>query len=288
MRPAGTDRRTTDGIVMRMRFRGAGGFLLAAALLTFVAAVTTLIWTGHTALRYSADNDDTSPLWVSGLTMFGGLAAAWLVPPKPRDDEALRTDPRTARQGWWLFALALTFTIGFGLSPGGNGWLLALKLPLLLVIPLLFRIASWREWYRVDTRGRWLRPAPAVLSFVALFTLFGHAYSGPRPDLIAVLGVFVLNAMLEEIFYRVWLQTRLEADLGRWPAILVTSLVFASWHAMIHGGNGFGIDLASAFVHIGAYGIFLGYLWSRYRNPWLLFLVHGIINLPIPMLAAIW
>ncbi|MFI6998510.1 lysostaphin resistance A-like protein [Nocardia sp. NPDC050175] len=271
-----------------MRLRGASGFLLAAGLLTFIASVLTLVGTGHTALRYSADNDDTLPLWIPILTAFGGVAAAWLVPPKPRDNAVLPDDPRTMRQGWWLFALALAFTISFALSPGGNGWLLALKLPLLLAIPLLFRLASWREWYRVDTRGRWLRPAPAVLTFLALFTLFGHGYTGARPDLIAVLCVFVLNAMLEEIFYRVWLQTRLEISLGRWPAIVVTSLVFASWHAVIHGGNGFGVDLASAFVHIGGYGIFLGYLWSRYRNPWLLFLVHGIINLPIPMLAAMW
>ncbi|WP_405165366.1 CPBP family intramembrane metalloprotease [Nocardia sp. NBC_01499] len=270
-----------------MKLRGAGGFLLAAGLLVFVAALVTLIWTDHTELRISADNTDTLPLWMLGLTVFGGLAVAWLVPPKRRDD-GLPDDPRTTRQGWWLFALALTFVIAFALSPGGNGWFLGLKLPLLLAIPLLFRLASWREWYRVDTRGRWLRPAPAILIFLALFTLFGHGYTGSRPDLITVLGVFILNAMLEEIFYRVWLQTRLEASVGRWPAILVTSLVFASWHAVIHGGNGFGVDLASAFVHIGGYGIFLGYLWSRYRNPWLLFLVHGVINLPIPMLAAIW
>ncbi|WP_146251332.1 CPBP family intramembrane glutamic endopeptidase [Nocardia tenerifensis] len=268
--------------------RRSGDFLLATALLVFTAAVATLIWTGHTGLRYSADSDDTLPMWMLGLTVFGGLAAAWLVPPKHREDEPPQGDSRTARQAWWLFALALAFTIGFALSPGGNGWFLGLKLPLLLAVPLIFRLASWHEWYRVDTEGRWLRPLPAVLTFLALFTLFGHDYTGSRPDVIAVVGVFVLNAMLEEIFYRVWLQTRLEAGVGRWPAILVTALVFASWHAVIHGGNGFGVDLAAAFVHIGGYGVFLGYLWSRYRNPWLLFLVHGIINLPLPMLAAMF
>ncbi|MFB8274992.1 CPBP family intramembrane glutamic endopeptidase [Nocardia colli] len=270
-----------------MRLRRTGDILLAAGILVFVAAIVTLIWTGHTALRYSADNDDTVPLWVICLTVFGGLAVVWLVPPK-RDDELLPSDPRTTRQAWWLFALGLAFAVGYYLSPGGDTWFLGLKLALLLAIPLLFRLVSWREWYRVDIRGRWLRPMPAVLVFLALFTLFGHEYTGARPDLIALLAVFVLNAMLEEIFYRVWLQTRLEASYGRWPAIVLSALLYAAWHVTIHGGNGFGIDLATTLVHLGGYGLFLGYLWSRYRNPWLLFLVHGIINAPIPMLAAMW
>ncbi|MFE9576495.1 CPBP family intramembrane glutamic endopeptidase [Nocardia sp. NPDC006044] len=270
-----------------MRLRRTGDMLLAAGILVFVAAVVTLVWTGHTALRYSADNDNTLSLWAICLTVLGGLAVARLVPPKP-DDGLLPGDPRTTRQAWWLFTLGLVFAVGFYLSPGGDLWFLGLKLALLLAVPLSFRLVSWREWYRVDTRGRWLRPLPAMLVFLTLFTLFGHSYTGARPDLIALIAVFTLNAMLEEIFYRVWLQTRLEKSYGRWPAIALSSLVFAVWHVTIHGGNGFGIDLAAAVVHIGGYGIFLGYLWSRYRNPWLLFVVHGIINAPIPMLAALW
>ncbi|MFI6043459.1 lysostaphin resistance A-like protein [Nocardia sp. NPDC051321] len=269
-----------------MRSR-TGDFLLAAGLLVFAAAGVTLLWTGHTALRYSADSDDTLPLWVICLTVFGGLAVARLVPPKHHDD-LLPKDPRTTRQAWWLFALGLAFAVGYYLSPGGDAWFLGLKLPLLLVIPLLFRLTSWREGYRNGTSGRWLRPAPAVLTFLALFTLFGHDYTGARPDPVVVLSVFLLNAVLEETFYRVWLQTRLEASYGRWPAILLSSLLYAAWHVAIHGGNGFGVDLATTLIHLGGYGVFLGYLWSRYRNPWLLFLVHGIINLPIPMLAAMW
>ncbi|MFI9404633.1 lysostaphin resistance A-like protein [Nocardia sp. NPDC052316] len=271
-----------------MRLRQRGGLLLLAGLSVYIAAVVTLIATGHTMLRVSATDDDTVALWMTVLTAACGLAVAWLVPPKRRDDILLPTaDPRAVqRQAWWLLALGLTFAVGFYLSSGGDLWFVGLKLLLLVAVPLLFRLAAGREWYRADTQGRWLRPMPAVLAFLALFTLFGRPYSGAPPDLVAVLAVFVLNALLEEIFYRVWLQTRLEATVGRWPAIVVTSLIFAAWHVKIHGGNGFGIDLAATFVHIGGYGLFLGYLWSRYRNPWLLFLVHGIINLPIAMMAA--
>ncbi|MEU7220440.1 CPBP family intramembrane glutamic endopeptidase [Nocardia iowensis] len=272
-----------------MRLGRTDGLLLTAGVLAFVAAMVTLIWTGHTALRFSADDESTLPLWVIGLTVFGGLAVAWLVPPKPRDDVLPTADTRaTTRQAWWLVALGLAFAITYYLSPGGDLWFIGLKLLLLLAIPLLFRLVAWPEWYRVDTNGRWLRPLPAVLTFLALFTLFGHDYTGSRPDPVAVLSVFVLNAVLEEIFYRVWLQTRLEAIYGRWPAIVLASLLWACWHVAIHGGNGFGIDLATTIVHIGGYGLFLGYLWSRYRNPWLLILVHGIINAPLPMLAALW
>ncbi|WP_194835686.1 CPBP family intramembrane glutamic endopeptidase [Nocardia sp. XZ_19_369] len=273
-----------------MRLRRTGGLLLTAGVSVYLAAVVTLIATGHTMMRVSATSDETVALWTAGLTVAGGLAVAWLVPPKRRDDVLLPTADSRAieRQAWWLLALGLGFAVAFYLSPGDHLWFTGLKLLLLVAIPLLFRLVAGREWYRVDTQGRWLRPMPTVVTFLALFTLFKGPYTGAPPDLIAVLGVFLLNAVLEEIFYRVWLQTRLEATVGRWPAIVVSSLIFAAWHVKIHGGNGFGIDLAATFVHVGGYGLFLGYLWSRYRNPWLLFLVHGIINLPIAMIAAMF
>jgi uncharacterized protein len=42
--------------------------------------------------------------------------------------------------------------------------------------------------------------------------------------MVLVVG-FLINSLFEELFYRVWLQTRLEGLLGTWPAIMLTSIV---------------------------------------------------------------
>ncbi|MFF3442414.1 CPBP family intramembrane glutamic endopeptidase [Streptosporangium sp. NPDC002721] len=90
--------------------------------------------------------------------------------------------------------------------------------------------------------------------------------------------VFAVNALLEEVFYRRWLQTRWEHLIGRRPAIVLASLVFAAWHIGIHGTGHLPTDLATVFVHQGVQGLFLGYLWSRYRLMWPILTVHGAIN----------
>lgn len=79
----------------------------------------------------------------------------------------------------------------------------------------------------------------------------------------------------EEIFYRYWLQTRLEALLGRWPGILLASLLFGLMHVASHGaGLGWGLTVAVVIAGQGVFGIVAGYLWSRYRRLWLPILLH--------------
>ncbi|MGO4612936.1 lysostaphin resistance A-like protein [Nocardia sp. 2YAB30] len=271
-----------------MRHRRIELFFTVPAAAAYLAATATLVATGHTALRYSADHDDTLPLWAAWAPVLGGLAIASLVPPaaSERAQPSGANESVTVQQASWLFALGLTFAVALYLSPGDDLWFIGLKLALLLAVPLLLRLAAWREWYRVDTHGRWLRATPAVLTFVALASLLGPGFNGRPPDPVTVLVVFLVNAVLEEIFYRIWLQTRLEAICGRWPAIMSTALLWASWHVALHGGAGFAGDLATVVVRLGVDGLFLGYLWSRYRNPWLLFVVHGLINAPITMLVS--
>lgn len=271
-----------------MRARPIDKGLLVAGVAAFVAAVATLVVTGHTALRYSADSDDTTPLWTGWATVGAALAVAWLVPPKPRADDPVADSRVLARRGWWLYALGAVFAVAFFLADGDDLCFLGLKATLLLAIPLLARLVSWREWYRVDTRGRWLRPAPAVLTFLVLVTLFHPGFTGTPPPVALLVFLFLVNAVLEEIFYRVWLQTRLEARYGRWPAIVLVALLWSCWHVAIQGGNGFGVDLATVVARLGAEGLFFGYLWSRYRNPWLLFVVHGVTNASVGMLVAMW
>jgi hypothetical protein len=83
---------------------------------------------------------------------------------------------------------------------------------------------------------------------------------------------------VEEVFYRRWLQTRWESILGRWPAALLASLLWASWHIGIQTTGRLDVDLASVVDNQGVRGLFLGYLWSEYRLMRPILLVHGAIN----------
>lgn len=83
----------------------------------------------------------------------------------------------------------------------------------------------------------------------------------------------------EEIFYRYWLQTRLEALLGRWPGILLASLLFGLMHVASHrAGLGWGFTAAVVIAGQGVAGILCGYLWSRYRRLWMPILLHLSMN----------
>lgn len=46
------------------------------------------------------------------------------------------------------------------------------------------------------------------------------------------------------------------------------------------------VDLASTFVNQGVLGLFLGYLWSKYRTMWPIVAVHGAIN-AVPVLLSL-
>ncbi|GAA0918233.1 CPBP family intramembrane glutamic endopeptidase [Nonomuraea longicatena] len=134
-------------------------------------------------------------------------------------------------------------------------------------------------------------PAAHALALPASAALFAVAYlspiGAPRSDLadtsdtltqitVLVAG-FAVNALLEEVFYRRWLQTRLETVLGRWPAVLLASLLSGVWHVGIMGGP-LPESLAMSLVHQGAIGVLLGYLWSRYRLMWPILTAHGALN----------
>ncbi|MFE6857566.1 CPBP family intramembrane glutamic endopeptidase [Nocardia sp. NPDC057668] len=267
-----------------------GTALLAAGVAIYLGALVMLLVTGNTEVRFSADDAKTQSIWLLGLPAVAGLALAWLVPPRePAPDPFAAVDTRIrVRQSWTLAALAVAFATGLHLAGGDNLWFLGLKAVLLLLLPVALRVVTWREWARADLSGRWIRPLPAVAAFVLITYALDPAAPDPIPDPVTIAAVFVLNAVLEEVFYRFWLQTRLESLYGRWAAILVTSVVFAAWHAAIQGGNGPVVDLAAAVAVIGVKSLFLGYLWSRHRNPWLVIAVHGFINAPLAMWLAMF
>ncbi|WP_201761489.1 MULTISPECIES: CPBP family intramembrane glutamic endopeptidase [unclassified Nonomuraea] len=90
------------------------------------------------------------------------------------------------------------------------------------------------------------------------------------------------------MFYRAWLQTRLEVLYGRWPAIIAQALLFALMHSFHLNSDAPLTSLATIVAFQGVFGLMLGYLWARYRNIWMIFFIHTMTNLiPVPMLMAL-
>lgn len=127
---------------------------------------------------------------------------------------------------------AFTTTLGvLAAVTGGIGDLefVAAKAVLLLAVPLAVLAAP--RW--TGPLGGWYLVGP-VLPVAEWFALawFGPLASpsngaglpaGTVDAVLLLVFLFLANAVLEEIFYWVWLQTRLERLLGRWRAIMTAS-----------------------------------------------------------------
>ncbi|MFD0617834.1 CPBP family intramembrane glutamic endopeptidase [Paenibacillus sp. GCM10027629] len=211
-----------------------------------------------------------------------------------------------AIQAWILIACAALFTVGVILVNNQNEfqiWYIGLKLGLLLLLPLVMlrrMSASLQPWRSVIARPPSLSPwrwfGPLFVVCVWLYISYGSPYGlpyvptgfDPAALALAVLFGFLINSLLEEVFYRVWLQTRLEQLLGRWPAIALTSVLWASWHLAIQSIGQWNVDLATVLSNQGITGLFLGYLWAKYRNVWAIVIIHGVMNAPPQMLMEIF
>lgn len=287
--------------------------MLIAGLAVIAGSALWLALNAAGEIRYTADHSGTRPMWHIWIPILAGLALARLTPAPPPPAAGLPVKRGLRLQAGVLLAAAVLFAVALRLvTAGGHNPEPAhtlLKLLLLVALPLLlFRLsrADSADRKPVVVRDRapaLLRLAP-VLPVAAWFVL---AHFGPfaRPygdwtaglDLVTILitmiTVFAVNALLEEVFYRRWLQTRWERLIGPWPAIVLAGLAFAAWHVGIQGSGGgsgpghLGADLASAFVNQGVLGLFLGYLWTRYRLMWPILTVHGAINAAPALLALL-
>jgi membrane protease YdiL (CAAX protease family) len=283
---------------VRNKTRYLGTVVLVAGTAMIAASAVALLLAGDGEVRYSADHGDTIPFWHRWVPALVGIALIRLVPPRTSRlamPEAVARPAGTLRvEALILLATAVLFAVGLRLAGGGEPAHTLLKLPLLLGIPV---ILFWAVRRRTGVRtngdrggviGPWRRwgPAVPVLAWLVL------AYAGPvavpstglpggagAVTLIAtVVVVFAVNSLLEEFFYRRWLQTRWEALLGPWPGIVLASLLWAVWHIGIQSTGSLPVDLASSAVNQGVQGLFLGYLWSRYRLMWPILAVHGAMN----------
>jgi len=271
--------------------------ILACGIGSILLSILWLVLTGNTNIQYSADHEGTVPVWTRWIPSLIGLVVIRLIPPSLQKDKTdqLTDYPPIAAQTWVLLAAALLFPVLLALTGDTQGWYAVIKLVLLVAVPLaVFRIAERgtrlvqaHSNARRSKLGRWYWLGPILPIVVWFYLTYATPLATPPSDYVwpdvatlvaTVIVVFLINAVVEEIFYRVWLQSRLELLLGRWPAIVLASLIWAIWHIVIQGGRGLDVDVAMAFSNQGVQGLFLGYLWSRYRNLWALLIVHGAIN----------
>ncbi|MFI6821320.1 lysostaphin resistance A-like protein [Micromonospora sp. NPDC050187] len=273
---------------------GAGRIVLLLGGILIVGAALWLVATGQSGIRYTADHDGTVPMWTGWVPALVGIVAVRLVPPAASPPWPGRVAPY--REAVPLLLAAVAFAAALPLLDG-EPWYTLLKVMLLLGVPVLVFRLSRPTWPPSPAPGgAAYRYGPALP--VAVWFVLSYATPLARPvsdygrtvDTAVLVGTlvvaFLVNALLEEVFYRRWLQTRWESILGRWPAIVLASLCWAVWHVGIQGIGRLGDDLASVAVNQGVTGLFLGYLWSRYRRMWPLLVVHGAVN-AVPILLGL-
>jgi membrane protease YdiL (CAAX protease family) len=103
--------------------------------------------------------------------------------------------------------------------------------------------------------------------------------------------LFVEAGLVEEFFFRAVLQARLSLLLkSRTAGIVVSGLIFGLAHApglYLRGAGSEGIEEQLPFIFFAAYtivymsiaGIFLGILYIRTKNLWLVIALHAMVDL---------
>jgi len=271
---------------------------LLCMIIIFVA-VLWLVWTGNLNIRYTADREGVIPIWHSLLPAFLGIFLIRMIPYKSQNHRSFQQMERhhLVVQSIVLLVSCVLFTASL-ITIDQQGlhfelYYLAFKLTTLLCIPLIFLLiyrkmtGGQQEFILAKPRSRRHAIAPLIIIVVWGYLKFYSPIAQPEgaieaTDLTELLLLvfigFIINSVLEEVFYRVWLQTRLEALLGRWPAILLVSMLWSIWHVAIQGSGQWDIDVATVIANHGVTGLFLGYLWARYRRVWVIILIHGLMN----------
>lgn len=175
-------------------------------------------------------------------------------------------------------ALFVPLFLTQGIGPFDFWWWMTTNLLILLGV-VSWADASWRHELASDLRDHPARKAaPALASAGILYAVFWlgdkatryvlvgaaqdisavYAFKGEVPAVrIALLMVFVIGPG-EELFWRGFLQRRLESTLGRYFGWLAATAVYAA----VHVATGNPILILAAAVC----GAFWGWLYLRYRS----------------------
>lgn len=185
---------------------------------------------------------------------------------------------------------------------------LVFKIILLLLVPGIVYFFIWK--YRFKDLLLGLKPTAANILLTILFVLAGFFLNtGHIKSLSANIPLFTdahlrifmgvmmplfIAAIPEELFFRGYLQTRLEKKWNRLSAIILTNILFAAWHLpsrylLSEGVEGLSGDLSQVLLHTGLpvfiVGVIFSFHWSRARNIILLILTHWAIDI-LPSLSG--
>lgn len=262
--------------------------VLAVCVLAYVLSVAAVVVGHPEGLTVSADpSAPTLPLWQVFLPPLVGAALTLLLPPRRTSQPAVVGDARAFRRGTaFLLGLAV-LTIGLGLSPLSDVDFVLSKALLFILLPALALRFVWRsgvEALRAGGAWRWWAPLAVVVVWAWLSQAAPWVpaadFSGYDPTFLLIgAAVTALTAGVgEELFYRRWLQTRLEAWLGPASGIALTCVLFGLMHFGTHGSADLLRDATLIVSVQGTTGLFLGLMWWRYRNIAMNLLTHLIMN----------
>ena len=260
--------------------------LLAAV---FVLAIGVTILRSHEGVVVSSD-PGYAPRPVP-LQLVPALAAALLTVLLPRGEggagAAVRR-PRSARvETGLLLALVLAFPLLVPLLPLPEDYVLLKAALFLVVAPLVLWLSARRAGPSIDvdrpaTRTWPVLLPPLVLAGLATVGPFSagspSAWPPPAVLLVAAVATAITAGLGEELMYRRFLQTRLEALLGPWAGLLLASLLFGLMHETGRGEGALWASAAQAVAMQGTTGIALGMMWRRWRRLWACVLGHVLLN----------
>lgn len=210
-----------------------------------------------------------------------------LLPAGAGSSEALVRRPGRARgETAALVGLAVGFTLLVPVLPLPEDYVL-LKALMFMLVPCL------GLWWVARRRGPSVvvaRPEvsaavimlPAllvgVLSTVGPFSNAPNSWPPLAVLLVGATATAITAGVGEELLFRRFLQTRLEALWGRWTGILAASLLFGLMHVFSHGGDSLGQSAVLVITLQGTLGFAMGLLWSRWRRLWVCMLAHLLVN----------
>ena len=259
--------------------------------LIFLSSIMWSWWRTNGSVVLSQDEGaNSAPLL--GMVLVAGLTLMLIrlipvsspsMPPSVKDRRGVHHD----------LILLLICAVIFPLTaflPGPEEYFIIWKVLLLIMFPVAY--FKWKggsssiKLPRTTLKSHTWPVALIPIAAYILMTQFGPLAPAPPagwPDLTTLVIAAVVTAITagvgEEIFYRYWLQSRVEAVSSRWVAILLVSLMYGLMHVGTHGG-GLSIDVSitTVIASQGVFGIVLGYLWSRYRTLWICILLHILNN----------
>ena len=146
-----------------------------------------------------------------------------------------------------------------------------------------FRLTSYDAWTAFYGTAVGLSLMILTVAATVLFTVLGispaESTAGQATDPAYYLVLFVVSAAvavpMEELFFRGLLQRRLTDGTHPIPAILLTSLLFASIHSNISVGSGGAVLAFGLFV---SFGVVLGVAYHRTKNLFVPITGHVVFN----------